>query len=191
MPITKVPMCPVVSHKFLDDPPDEGGTDPFVVGDMTRGALANFVNAKVYGRICQSPVDPEDDDTPASKTVNAHQTFAIDVYWRLRGPLVAAFCGRWDITIYFESMGPDEYDFEITTPDNCLIPFGCAESGQDRNTRTYHARYTIPADTVKTEDPQGTPYELNVSVVLFSECDKKPLEIVGSISLEDIYFYSS
>jgi len=105
MSINKVPICPVITYDFLDDAPaftgDPNG-DPFVVGDMTTGALANFVSAKVYGRVAQNPVD---DDTPASKSVDTQKTFVIDVYWRLTGPLVAAFCGNWNITIYFESMG--------------------------------------------------------------------------------------
>jgi hypothetical protein len=184
--IRKVPICPVVTYDFLDDPPDEGGTDPFVVGDLTTGSLANFVKAKVYARVCQNPVD---DDTPASKSVDAHQTWVIDVYWRLTGPLVSAFCGNWDITIYFESMGPDDYDFEIVTPGNCLIGYGCPQPpNTDRNTRIYHASYRVPADTVQTE-PNGTPYELNLGLVLFSQCDQRPLELVGFVSLEDIFFF--
>jgi hypothetical protein len=190
MSIEKVPICPVVSHRFLDDPPDEGGTDPFVVGDLTTGELAKYVKAKVYARVCQSPSGPEDDDTPASKVIDADEPFAIDIYWRLIGSLVPAFCGNWAAKISFESMGPDEWDLEIVTPDNCQIPFGCAEVGQNRNTRIYHARYTVPANKVKTED-DGTAYELNVSLVLLSPCDKKPLELIGFVPLEDIMFYSS
>jgi len=189
MPNRKVPICPVVTFEFLDDAPaftGDPGRDPFVVGDMTTGTLANFVNAKVYGRIAQNPVD---DDTPASKSVNSQQTFVIDVYWRLTGSLVAAFCGNWNITIYFESMGPDEYDFEIVLPANCPIPYGCPQPpNTDRNTRIYHASYKVPADTVQTE-PNGTPYELNISVVLFSQCDQKPLELVGFVPLEDVFFF--
>lgn len=190
MPIRKVPICPVVTFDFLDDPPDEpGGDDPFVVGDLTTGSLSAFVQAKIYARVCQNPVD---DDTPASKVVNAHQTFVIDVYWKLTGSLVSAFCGNWDITIYFESMGPDDFDFEIVTPDKCDIPYGCPQPpNTDRNTRIYHASYTVPADTVQTEQPQGTPYEINLSLVLFSACDQSPLELVGFVPLEDTYFFSS
>lgn len=191
MPIRKVPLCPVVTHHFLDDPPDEGGIDPFVVGDMTTGTLSQYIQAKVYGRVCQSPRGPEDDDSPASKTVHANQSFAIDVYWRLRGILVPAFCGFWNIRIYFESMGPDDYDFEIVQPDGCEIKYYCPDAGQDRYTRIYHARFNVPANTVLTEDPTGTPYEVNVSVVLFSECDKKPLELVGFVPLEDTLFVGS
>ncbi len=188
MPINKVPICPVVTHQFLDDPPDQGGSDPFVVGDLTTGELARFVKAKVYARVCQSPTGPEDDDTPASRVIDVDQTFAIDVYWKLTGPLVPAFCGNWAAKISFESQGPDDWDLEIVT--SCQIPFGCAEPKQNRNERTYHARYTVPANTVKTED-DGTAYELNLSLVLMSACDQKPLELIGFVPLEDILFYSS
>ncbi len=188
MPIKKVPIYPVVTFDFLDDPPDEGGTDPFVVGDMTTGALASLVNAKVYARISQNPLS---DDTPASSIVNARQTFVIDVYWKLSGPSVSKFDGNWKITIYFESIGPDVYDFEIVTPDDSLIPYSYPEPpNTDKNTRIYHARYTIPADTVQV-DPRGTPYELNVSLALLSKSDQHSSELVGFVPLEDILFYSS
>ncbi len=188
MAITKVPICPTITYDFLDDAPAYTGDpngDPFVVGDMTTGALASYVKAKVYGRIAQNPVD---DDTPASKSVNSQQTFVIDVYWKLTGSLVPAFCGNWNITIYFESMGPDEYDFEIILPPDCSIPYGCPQPpNTDRNTRIYHARYNVPAGTVKTE-PNGTPYEVNLSVILLSPCDQKPSGLVGFVPLEDVLF---
>jgi hypothetical protein len=153
-----------------------------------RRAKAHSVKAKVYARVCQSPVGPEDDDTPASKVIDVDETFAIDVYWKLTGSLVPAFCGNWAAKISFESEGPDEWDFEIVT--SCQIPFGCAEPNQNRNERIYHARYTVPANTVKTE-ADGTAYELNLSLVLISACDQKPLELIGFVPLEDVLFYSS
>lgn len=187
MPIKEVPIHPVVTFDFLDNPPDEGGMDPFVVGNMTTGALASFVKAKVYARISQNPLS---DDTPASTSVNAHQTFVIDVYWKLSGPSVSKFDGNWKITIYFESLGPDDYDFEIVTPDESLIPYDYPEPpNTDKNTRIYHAVYTVPADTVQTK-PNGTPYELNVSLALLSKSDQHSLELVGSVPLRVIYFFS-
>lgn len=181
MPISTVPICPTITYDFPAD------LRHFVVGDMTTGPLASYVDAKVYGRIAQN--NPVDDNTPASKSVNSQQTFVIDVYWKLTGSLVPAFCGNWNITIYFESMGPDEYDFEIILPPDCSIPYGCPQPpNTDRNTRIYHARYDVPAGTVKTE-PNGTPYEVNLSVVLLSPCDQKPLELVGFVPLEDVFFF--
>jgi hypothetical protein len=179
---------PLILHDQLDDAPDKGGTDPFVVGQLAGFIPDTFVEGHAYGRVAQSPTD---DDTPASPNVNANETFVIDIYWNLRGPLISAFDGNWAITVYFESMGPDEWDFQLETKDP--IPYGCPVPpyNRDRNTRLYHVSMTVPKDTVLVDKQRGTPYELNASIVLLAKCDSLPAAVVGSIKLEDIFFFSA
>lgn len=177
----------VLSFELLDDPPDLGGFDPFAVGHLASTIPNAFVEGHAYARVAQNPTS---DDTPGSSNVNVNQTFVIDVYWNLTGPLIPAFCGNWAVTVFFESMGPDDFDFQIIADPN--VPFGCSSPPlNDRNQRAYHASFTVPAGTVQVDPQRGTPYELNVSLALLATCDNLPTGIVGSIALEDILFFSA
>ena len=184
-------LAPVVSFELLDDPPaftgDPNG-DPFVVGQLANAIPNAFVTGHAFARVAQNPFD---DDTPGSSIVNTHQTFVIDVYWDLNGPLISAFCGNWAVTITFESMGPDNFDFQLVAPDPG-VPFGCNQpDNPDRNSRIYHASFTVPQDSVQVDLQRGTTYELNVTLALLAQCDNLPSGIVGFIALEDILFFSA
>ena len=192
MAYTTLALPYVLSFELLDDPPDLGGFDPFVVGHLAQPIPDAFVDGHAYGRVAQSQ-NPIDDDTPGSSNVNVNQPFQIDVYWNLSGPLIPAFCGSWAVTVFFESMGPDDYDFQITADPN--IDYGCASDPlNNRNQRAYHVSIIVPQGTVQVGQLSGTPYELNVSLsLLATQCpnDGNPTGIVGSIALEDILFFSA
>jgi hypothetical protein len=190
MAFNSYPAPYILSFELLDDPPDLGGFDPFVVGHLASTIPNAFVDGHAYGRATQSQ-NPIDDDTPGSSNVNVNQPFQIDVYWNLTGPLIPAFCGNWAVTVFFESMGPDDYDFQLTADPN--VSYSCPQDPvNDRNKRAYHVSIIVPAGSYVQVDPQrGTPYELNISLALLATCDNLPTGIVGSIALEDILFFSA
>ncbi len=193
-------ISPTVLCDKLDDPPEFPGDlnhDPFKFGTLATNIPNILVSANAYGRIAQNPgSDPDhftNDDALASTTIDVKQTFVIDVYWDLSGQLVSAFCGSWAVTIFFDCETNASFDFQIQADPN--IPFGCPGEGcqpTDVNSRQYHASFLVPADTVPvTDDKRGTPYELNISIVLLNDCNSLPTTgIVGFVSLEDVLFYS-
>jgi hypothetical protein len=170
------------------------------------GNLANslqipltLVNGHAFGRVAQNPgPDPTgihftDDDAPASASIDVKQTFVIDVYWDLSGSLISSFCGTWLVTIFFDCQSDASLDFEIQ-PTNA-IPYGCPNPNcfppTTRDTRQYHASFLVPANTVTVDAHSGTPYELNVSIVLLDTCENLPTGIIGFVPLEDILFFSA
>jgi hypothetical protein len=184
---------------LLDDPPTspfDTSHDPFKFGNLASAIPNAFVTGHAYARVCQIPgPDPihfTDDDAPASTSVNVNQDFVIDVYWDLSGPLISAFCGSWDLTIFFDCASDATLDFQIKNTDN--IDYGCPDpncypNGTTANTRQYHASFLVPADTVKVNAPAGTPYELDVAIVLLDTCNSLPTTgITGSVPVGEILF---
>jgi hypothetical protein len=191
MAYRKLLLTPHLSFDRLDDPPPKG-RDPFEVGDLASPIPDAFVDGHAFARVAQNPgPDPvhfTDDDTPRSPIINVNESFVIDVYWDLTGPLIPAFCGTWAVTIFFESMGPDDFDFEIVEDPG--VDFGCSKT-RDRNTRSYHSSFKVPPHEVQVDPQRGTPYELNVSLILLSTCSPSlPAGIEGFIKLEDILFFA-
>jgi len=189
---------PTVLCDTLDDPPDQGGTDPFVVGHLASNIPNVFVNAHAYGRIAQNPgfdaTHFTDDDALPSTSININQDFVIDVYWNLNGPLISAFAGSWAVTIFFDCASNSALDLQIQAKDP--VPYGCPNDGcqpADANTRQYHASFLVPANTVQLDPnvPNATFYELDVSIVLLDACKSLPTTgITGSIALEEVLFFS-
>lgn len=198
MPIT---IIPTVRCDTLDDPPTSAVDilhDPFKFGNLAAAIPSSLVTGHAYGRVCQNPgPDPAgvhftDDDALASASIDVKQTFVIDVYWDLSGTLVSAFGGTWIVTIFFDCASNSALDFQIQSN---LIPYGCPDSTcfppTTTNTRQYHASFLVPANTVTANVPTGTPYELDVSIVLLDTCNSLPTTgIVGFVPLEDILFFS-
>src|SRR5712691_8525089 len=183
---------PTVIHDTLDDPPQfpgDSSRDPFRIGTLAANIPNAIVKGEIYARVSQNPSpDPihfTDDDAPASTSVNVNQPFVIDVYWGLSGPLVSAFSGSWDLTIFFDCASDSALDFQIK-PTNS-IPYGCPDPTSSplttTNTRQYHASFLAPANTVSLDpnSPTATFYELDVSIVLLNSCNSLPTTgIVGS-----------
>src|SRR5689334_17354641 len=196
--MTLVDVNPTVLCDILDDPPDQGGTDPFVVGHLASNIPNVFVTAHAYGRIAQNPgPDPihfTDDDALPSTSINTNQDFVVDVYWNLSGPLVSAFAGSWAVTIFFDCASNSNLDLQIQATNP--IPFGCPNDGcqlADPNSRQYHASFLVPKNTVQLDPnvPNATFYELDVSIVLLDVCNAQPTTgITGSIALEEVLFFS-
>jgi hypothetical protein len=196
--MTLVTVSPTVLCDLLDDPPDQGGDDPFVVGHLASNIPNVFVDAHAYARIAQNPgPDPvhfTDDDALPSTSINTNQDFVIDVYWNLSGPLISAFAGSWAVTIFFDCASNADLDLQIQATDP--IPYGCPNDGcqpADANARQYHASFSIPANTVKLDPnvPNSTFYELDVSIVLLDNCNSLPTTgITGSVALEEVLIFS-
>jgi hypothetical protein len=200
-PLTIVKIAPQVCCDTLDDPPlseEDVLHDPFEFGHLASNIPNAFLTGHAYGRVTQDPgFDPvhcTDDDTPASASIDVKQQFVIDVYWDLSGPLVSAFSGSWAVTIFFDCATDADLDFQIQAYPN--IDFGCPGKGCQPataiNSRQYHAIFRVPADTVQVTDPnRGTPYKLDVSIVLLNHCNSLPTTgIIGSVELEDVLFFS-
>ncbi len=189
---------PTVIHDTLDDPPP-GGSDPFKLGTLAADIPNTLVNGHAYGRVSQNPSpDPihfTDDDAPASTSVNVNQPFVIDVYWDLSGALVSAFGGSWLVTIFFDCASNSALDFQIkpTNPIPYDYPDGTSSPPTTINTKQYHASFLAPANTVSLDpnSPTATFYELDVSIVLLDTSNSLPTTgIVGSVSLEEVFFFS-
>jgi len=203
MPIRTVLVDPEERCDILDDPPQFPGdfnNDPFAFGNLATPLQIpkTLVNGHAYGRVCQDPgPDPDhftNDDAPASPSINVKQTFVIDVYWDLSGSLVSSLCGSWIVTIFFDCASDSTLDFQIQGTG--AIEYGCPDptcfpNGTSNNTRQYHASFLVPAGTVTVNATTGTPYELNVSIVLLDVCNNLPTGIVGSVPLEDVLFFSA
>jgi hypothetical protein len=193
---------PTVLCDTLDDPPTSAVDilhDPFKFGNLASNIPNSIVTGHAYGRVCQNPgPDPfgihfTDDDAPASASIDVKQTFVIDVYWDLSGPLISAFGGSWVVTIFFDCASDSTLDFQIQPAKP--IDYGCPNPTcyppTTNNTRQYHASFLVPANTVTANVPTGTPYELNVSIVLLDTCNSLPTTgIVGFVPLEDVLFFS-
>lgn len=189
---------------LLDDPPQfagDTGRDPFKFGNLASAIPNAFVTGHAYARVCQIPGPDRDhftdDDAPASTSVNVKQDFVIDVYWDLSGPLISAFCGSWDLTIFFDCASDATLDFQIKNTDT--IDYGCPNPncfpppGTTTNTRQYHASFLVPAGTVKVDPnfPNGTIYELDVAIALLNACNSLPTTgITGSVPVEEVLFFS-
>ena len=191
---------PTVLCDMLDDPPQSPGDlihDPFKFGNLAANIPNAIVTGHAYARVCQNPgPDPihgTDDDAPASVSIDVKQTFVIDVYWDLSGPLISAFGGSWAVTIFFDCATDSTLDFQIQPSKN--IPYGCPDPNcvppTTTNSRQYHTIFRVPTSTVTADVPAGTPYELNVSIVLLDACNSLPTTgIVGFVPLEDVLFFS-
>jgi hypothetical protein len=193
---------PTVLCDTLDDAPDLGGFDPFVVGHLASNIPNAFVDGHAYGRVAQNPgPDPTgihftNDDAPPSTSINTNQTFVIDVYWNLSGPLISAFGGSWAVTIFFDCASDSTLDLQIQ-PAN-TIPYGCPDPNcfppTTANTRQYHTSFLVPINTVPLDPnaPFGTFYELDVAIALLDSCNSLPTTgITGSVALEEVLFFSA
>lgn len=135
---------------------------------------ANLLSGSVYVRVSEA----ENPYVPAH-IIDTNEPWLVDIYWALYGPVAQLICGQWRVKVFMESLGGDNLDLEIPSkgypvPAN---PF-----------QFYHLRLNIPANFVKVEPNDGTPFEINVVTALIAN-NGRPSPIIGFCDSGTVLFF--
>lgn len=150
--------------------------------DILKGSIAAIIRQPDESPSVDPPVPPE----PAlpgdpEAIIEVNNDWEVDVRWELLGStnVTRLLCGIWRVKLFLESLGNDDLDCESRYPADI-----CFDGRKD----TYHAQFKIPANALKVEDDEGTPFQLTVAVVFLLNCPCpkpliRPTSIIGKVNL--------
>ena len=113
---------------------------------------------------------------PTNRIININRPWDIRVYFGLTGDLYKLICGKWCVSVNFESIGPGR-EFRLTHPEfyfDCHHQYWCVR---------IPGRGVLPTDCT-------TPYKVVVTVAAKSKCDE-PVAILGFVGLPEVQFYDA
>lgn len=113
---------------------------------------------------------------PTNGIINVNQPWDVRVSFGLVGPLKEILCGKWCVSVDFESIGPG-YEFRTSHPE------------YDFNCKHCYWSLRLPGPRI---DPTKctTPYKIVVTVAARSHCGK-PVGILGFVELPLVQFYAA
>lgn len=113
---------------------------------------------------------------PTNGIINVNKPWDVRVSFGLVGPLREIICGKWCVSVNFESIGPG-HEFRVEHPE------------YDFNCKHYYWSLRFPGPRL---DPTKctTPYKIVVTVAARSHCGK-PVGILGHVELPLVQFFAA
>jgi len=113
---------------------------------------------------------------PTNSIINVNQPWDVRLSFGLVGPLREIICGKWCVSVNFESIGPGS-EFRITHPE------------YDFNCKNYYWSLVLPGPRL---DPTRctSPFKMVATVAARSHCGR-PVGILGHVELPLVQFYAA
>lgn len=132
-----------------------GGASPCSDPSYTAGTFEtdfdpSFLNATICARIREA------DELTTTRIIDANDPWAVDVHWELTGVLTPMICGKWNVRLILENLGPDGDDLALQS-DGGLIDLDPNSNG------SYDAHFSVPGGAVSV-GTSGVPYEVDVVI---------------------------